>query len=67
MKKDKNLDVFYYHEALDRAYITVNFIESVLAEHPVIRKNNKIRKKVNKALWLIRDVYQLVGNLKGNQ
>jgi hypothetical protein len=62
-KKIGKLDVFYYHEALDRAYIVANTIEDVLVEHPVIKKHKELRKRIKKAQQLILEVYQLVGGL----
>ena len=63
LKKIGKLDQFYYHEALDRAYIVANMIEDVLVEHPVIEKHKELRKRIKKAQQLILEAYQLVGGL----
>lgn len=60
-KRYKNLDEFYYHEALDRSYIVVNMIEDLLIEHPVIKKHKNLKKQVKKAQQLILDAYQEIG------
>ena len=62
-KKIGKLDHFYYHEALDRAYIVATMIEDVLIEHPVIEKHKELRKRIKKAQRLIFEAYQIVGGL----
>lgn len=64
MKKIKKLDEFYYHEALDRAYLINSMIDDFLLKHPVIKKHKKIRIKTKKALSLLLEVYQRLGNLE---
>jgi hypothetical protein len=63
LKKIGKLDQFYYHEALDRAYIVANMIEDVLVKHPVIKKHKELRKRIKQAQRLILEAYQLVGGL----
>jgi len=62
LKLDK-LDRFYYHEALDRAYICADMIETVLIEHPVIMKHKELKKRITKAQTLIIEAYQIIGGL----
>lgn len=62
-RKIKKLDKFYYHEALDRAYIVANSIQDILVEHPVIKKHKKLRKRIKRAQQLILEAYQLIGGL----
>jgi hypothetical protein len=62
MAKEKlKLDPFHYHEALDRAYVVGAIVELHLANHPVVKKHKKIRKRVEKALELLAESYQLIG------
>ena len=62
-KKEK-LDKFHYHEAIDRLYLIIDIGHTHLVEHPVIKKHKKAKKNVNKALKLLAETYQLVGNLE---
>jgi len=62
-RKRNKLDKFYYHEALDRAYIVANMTDEVLFQHPVIQKHKNLKKKVEKAENLLYEVYQLIGGL----
>lgn len=62
-KKEK-LDKFHYHEATDRLYLIIDIGNTHLLEHSVIKKHKKAKKNVKKALELLAETYQLVGNLK---
>jgi len=62
-KKIKGLDRFHYHEALDRAYLVADLMETALVEHPVIMKHKELRKNIKKAQQLILDSYQMIGGL----
>ena len=62
-KKFKNLDEFYYHEALDRSYIIANMVDEHLFEHPVIQKHKELKKRVKKARKLLIESYQIIGGL----
>lgn len=63
-RKKKKLDVFYYHEALDRSYVVADIIDRTLVEHPVIKSHPDLEKKVLKAQELIFEVYQEIGGLE---
>jgi hypothetical protein len=52
----------HYHEALDRSYCVSGIIQNMLLEHPAIKKDKKIRKKIEKAQKLILDTYQEFGS-----
>jgi len=58
------VDQFHYHEALDRTYLVGNMGEEFLLLHPVFLKHKKLKKKVEKALALLAEVYQEVGYLE---
>jgi hypothetical protein len=62
-KINKKLDEFHYHEALDRTYLINTMIYEFILNHPVIKKHKKVRKKTKKALSLLLEVYQELGNL----
>ena len=62
--KETELDIFHYHEALDRCHVLGSQIDDVLLEHPVVRKHKKIRKKVDKAAFLLAEAYQMIGNVQ---
>ena len=62
-KKAEKLNQGHYIEAIDRAYIIADMIESVLVEHPVIEKHKELRKRVKKAQDLILETYQLIGGI----
>ncbi len=66
MKKVK-LDKYHYHEATDRCYIVANMIDNMLIQHPVIHENEELKRKAKKAQEHILEVYQMIGNLKGNE
>ena len=57
------LDKFHYHEALDRAYIVNDIVNEHLLDHPVISTHKPLKKKVKKAVRLLAEVYQEIGNL----
>jgi len=63
-KKEKEPDVFSYHEALDRSYIITDIIDRILLAHPVIKSHPDIEKKILIAQELIFDVYQELGKLE---
>lgn len=46
----------HYFEIMDRAYITIDNLESNLYHHPALSK--KMRKKLEKVEGLIGEVYQ---------
>lgn len=63
MSEEKNmlLNEGHYVEAIDRAYIVVNFIETTLMEHPVFQKHPELKIKTDKAQQLILEIYQEIG------
>lgn len=63
-KPKKSLDSGYYHEALDRTYLATNFIDDVLAQHPVYEKHKLLKKKINKIVDELATLYQIIGGLE---
>jgi len=58
-KKSKiKLDTFHYHEAIHTTHIFSKILEEHLLKHPVVQKHRKVKKKVNKVLELLADIYQ---------
>lgn len=52
---------YYAHEALDRTHIIREMIWGYLHDHPYLKKNKKINKKVKKAGKLLNEAYQMIG------
>jgi hypothetical protein len=64
--KDK-LDEFHYHEALDRIHVIMCTIDEHLIQHPVCKLEKKVASKVDKALTLLFEAYQEVGEISHNR
>ena len=62
MVKKNKLDNYSYHEALDRSYLFPSLVDRELSNHPVIKINKKLSKKVDKILTLMFEVYQEIGD-----
>lgn len=60
--KDK-LDQFHYHEALDRLHVVMSTINDHILQHPVCKLEKKVGNKVDKALILLFEAYQEVGEI----
>lgn len=43
------LDIFHYHEALDRTHVAICLLEEHLLSHPVVEKHSKLNKKNSKS------------------
>lgn len=63
VKESEELDVFHYHELMDRVSVTVKAIEDNLMNHPVLEeeKHIAILLKVERAGDLLAEVYQEIG------
>jgi hypothetical protein len=60
-KKNKDLDDYHWHEAVDRADMIACILEEQLMAHPVIEKNEdlyEIAETAQNALW---ELYQAIG------
>ena len=62
MAKTK-LDNYHYHEALDRCYSALTIVESLLLEHPVVKKHKKLKKYLVSAIDNLGDAYQEASKL----
>jgi hypothetical protein len=54
------LDKFHYHEILDRISIIQSQIDDFVGNHPVVTRNKKYIKQINKAQKELGKVYQSV-------
>jgi hypothetical protein len=67
-KKEKKarlvLDLFHYHEVMDRTYIAGDIVERMLIGHPVFEKHKRLNNKVKKALDILAEVYQELGRME---
>ena len=57
------LDDFHYHEMMDRLHVINCTISEHILEHPVAFKHKRLYNKIEKALYLLADAYQMAGNL----
>ena len=57
------LDQFHTHEALDRASLICDLIDSHLLRHPFVVAHHIIQAKVEAGLRLIFDAYQDIGSI----
>lgn len=55
------LDKFHWHEALDRTHVICENIDNNLLQHPVCKLDKEISKKVDEALTVLYEAYQLMG------
>jgi len=62
-KKKLKLDSYHYHEAIDRTYLAINFIEENLTQHPVYHKHIELKTKIDEITSGLVELYQLIGNL----
>jgi hypothetical protein len=52
----------HYHELLDRCATTGGIVEDVLLNHPLVETTPKYKKKIERAIELIAEVYVHVGD-----
>ena len=57
------LDNYHYHEALDRAYVLLDNIQSVLGRHPVILKEPEAKQFYENAVESLGVLYQKLGEI----
>jgi len=58
------LDSFHYHEMLDRLYVVTSTINDQLLQHPVTFNHKRLYNKIEKALKLLGEAYQMTGYLE---
>jgi hypothetical protein len=61
MPKKQEFNYGHYHEAMDRLHLAICNIDDHIIKHPVCEKHTKIRKKIESAIELLADAYQMVG------
>jgi hypothetical protein len=64
LKQDPELDLFSYHELLDRSYLIMSQIESFLIEHQVVEAHPELKKPLEDAMLLIGEVYKAAGTVE---
>jgi len=63
-KSKKELTILDYHEALDRTYLMTSIVNDALMEHQVILKHEELHEKIESAIALLAEAYQLIGGLE---
>ncbi|MCG6156982.1 hypothetical protein [Rubinisphaera margarita] len=61
MSEQESPDPFHWHEALDRTHLISVFLETSLAEHPVIRNDAELRELYTAAFQAVETLYQTIG------
>lgn len=61
MKKNKINDG-HYLELMDRLYIQICMIEDHLWNHPLTKKNKRVKKLIDNAGMSLSEAYQIIGN-----
>jgi len=64
LKQDPELDLFSYHELLDRSYLIMTQIESFLIDHQVVEAHPELKKPLEDAMLLIGEVYRAAGTVE---
>ena len=64
LKQDPELDLFSYHELLDRSYLIMSQIESFLIDHQVVEAHPELKKPLEDAMLLIGEVYRAAGTVE---
>jgi len=64
IKENIELNAGHYHEIMDRLHIIIDNLDNHILKHPVSLQHKKIRKKINKAIDVLSQTYQLVGNIE---
>lgn len=59
----KKLDVFHWHEALDRSAICIEMVDRLILFHPAIESNKLLKAKATEAYRLLYEIYQEIGRL----
>lgn len=62
-----SIDQYSYHEAIDRAWVILSTLETILGEHSVVQNNPEAKKLYEKAVDSLADLYQVLGSLDLNE
>jgi len=66
-KKKIQLDVFHYHEALDRSYVLSDMFSNNILDHPVIKNHLELKKDAEIIAYKLIELYQKIGNITDSQ
>lgn len=58
---EKLIEDYQWHEALDRTHVICSNINDHLIQHPVCKLDKEINSKVEAALTLLYEAYQIIG------
>ena len=58
------IDVFHYHEVIDRLYLLGFIGDTFLMEHPVFQLHPEAREKLENALKEFAELYQMLGAIE---
>lgn len=56
-----NIDAFHWHEALDRTFICMKMMDTLLLSHPVFEQNSAFKEKAQEAHHLLFELCQEIG------
>lgn len=60
--KEVELNVFYAHEAFDRAHLIEDMFDAYLMTHPFISQTPKLSEQAEKVSEALFDLYQMISN-----
>lgn len=55
------LDKYHAHEALDRAYLSVDQFEEYVAKHPFVSQTQHLSEHADKVISMMGKMYQMIG------
>ena len=62
MKRTNRLDEYHWHEALDRAFLAVEWFDEFVEKHPAVRRTPSLRKMARELTDGLASFYQAVAN-----
>ena len=66
MKEEIEINDGHYLELMDRIHVVSCTIDEHILNHPLCEGNKDIQDKIDEALSLMMDAYQMVGNKSPN-
>jgi len=61
MTENYELNDGHIHEAIDRIDVSINYLQSALAEHSLINAVDAFEEEVQSAIKTLADLYQRIG------
>ena len=61
MEEKYQLNDGHIHEAIDRIHVSIEYLESFIAEHPLIHSVAEFREEVERASEILAELYQKIG------